>query len=157
MENSVENEMLEVYLKNGARKAYMIDVDQIPFDEDLHAYCNSNQCGSYGKNYGCPPFVGDTKELIAEAITYQKALVYQTIGKLADSLDIEGMKDAMIKHNEVADRIGEELSFDPDEHLDLRAGPWVACKECAAINNEPCRYPEKKEFRWKPIVSMFHR
>lgn len=139
-----EKEMINVCIENGVHKACMIDVDKIPFDEGLRAYCDANQCGCLGINYGCPPFVGDTKEVITKAKSFKKALVYQTIGKLTDSLDIEGMKDSMIRHSEVADRIGEELAIDPEKHLDLRAGPCVACKECAAINNETCKYPEKR-------------
>ena len=139
-----DKEMLDACLKNGAFKAYIVDVKNIPFDESLRSYCEANQCDCYGKNYGCPPFVGETKHVIAEAKSYNRALVYQTVGSLTDSYDFEGMKNAMLKHSEIANKIGEEIALDIGKHLDLRAGPCVACDECAALTNEPCRYPDKK-------------
>lgn len=136
--------LLDECLKNGAYKAYLIDVDSIPFDEKLRAYCEVNQCGFIGKNYACPPYVGEAKDLIAEAKRYKMALVYQTIGKLTDSHDFEGMEEAHRIHGEVANRISKEIALSFNKQLDLRAGPCKVCEQCSVVDNEPCRYPEKK-------------
>jgi len=139
-----EKEMVNVCLKNGAYKASMIDIDNIPFDEKLRVNCEMNQCGCFGNNYACPPHVGETKDVIAEAKSYKRALVYQTVGSLTDSFDIEGMEEAHKTHNEVSNRIAKSIAFDFEKCLDLRAGPCKVCKECSVIDNEPCRFPEKK-------------
>ena len=44
---------------------------------------------------------GDIDALMNEAQSYQKALVYQTVGKLEDSYDFEGMMEAARLHNEL--------------------------------------------------------
>lgn len=137
-------ELLEVCLKNGAHKVKLIDTSDIQFDDSLRNYCIANQCQQYGTNYGCPPFVGETEEVIAEAKSYKKALVFQSVWKLTDSYDIDGMKEAMRNHTNIANNISDEIAAELEKHLDLRAGPCVACEECSAINNDPCRYPEKR-------------
>jgi predicted metal-binding protein len=93
----------------GAYKASMIDVNEISFDESLRSYCEVNYCGSYGKNYACPPNIGDAKEVIAKAKSYRKALVFQTVTEIEDSYDFEGMKEAAKRHSKVASLIDTEL------------------------------------------------
>jgi predicted metal-binding protein len=138
MENIVEN--CKDY---GINKAYIIDVDKIPFDENLRNYCTANYCGSYGKNYACPPYVGDVKEVIAKAKSYNKALIFQTVSKVEDSYDFEGMAEAAEKHSKVAQRIDEELKKEYDGYLQLTAGGCNLCPVCAQVENKPCRMPEK--------------
>ena len=78
----------------GAYKAALLDVSLIHFDRKFRELCESNACGNYGACWTCPPDAGDIDTLIARAKTYQKALVYQTVGRLEDSFDIEGMLEA---------------------------------------------------------------
>lgn len=139
-----ENNIITICLKNGAHKASIIDVEDIPFDESLRKYCEDNKCGYFGKNYGCPPHAGETSEVIAEAKQYKKALVIQTISSIQDLSDYAGMKEAHNIHNAVSDRIKDEIALHTGDHLDLRAGACTVCEECTVINNEPCKYPEKK-------------
>ena len=80
-------DLLDVCINCGANNANVLDVAQIPFDESLRNYCEMNYCGSYGHNYACPPHVGNTTELIKEAKSYQRALVYQTVSNISDSFD----------------------------------------------------------------------
>jgi len=127
----------------GASKATLIDVDQIPFDEKLRSYCKANYCGKYGKNYACPPSIGDVESVIAEAKAYKKALVFQTISQIKDSFDLEGMEEAARRHSLVADRINEDLQKDYDDYLKLTAGSCAICPVCAQVENQPCRFPDK--------------
>ncbi|WP_430937222.1 DUF2284 domain-containing protein [Saccharicrinis sp. 156] len=139
-----EKELIDICLKHGAFKAHMISVDNISFDERLRDYCEVNQCGYYGKNHACPPHVGGTKDVIEEAKSYNKALVYQTIGNLTDSFDYDGMKNSIKRHSEVSDKIDKKVTLYFEKHLDLRAGPCKICEECSVIDNDPCKYPDKK-------------
>lgn len=81
----------------GAFKASVINVDEIQFDENLRSYCEANSCGSYGKNYACPPSVGDVNTVIAKAKSYKKALIFQTVSQIEDSYDFEGMTEAALQ------------------------------------------------------------
>lgn len=89
----------------GAYKAALLDVSLIHFDRKFRELCQSNACGNYGACWTCPPDAGDIDTLIARAKTYQKALVYQTVGRLEDSFDIEGMLEAGKLHNDLAQAI----------------------------------------------------
>lgn len=82
-----------------AFKAAIIPSCELSFDLAFRKMCESNACGNYGQCWMCPPDAGDSSELIAEAKTFNHILVYQTIGKLEDSYDFEGMMEAADKHN----------------------------------------------------------
>ena len=53
-----DQEMLDKCLELVAADARIVDAGIIPFDKELRAYCTANACGSYGRNYACPPHVG---------------------------------------------------------------------------------------------------
>lgn len=127
----------------GAYKASMIDIDEITFDENLRSYCEVNYCGSYGKNYACPPSIGDVKEVIAKAKSYKSALVFQTVTEIEDSYDFEGMQKAALRHSKVADFINAELKKQYSDYLQLTAGGCTVCPVCSAVENKPCRFPDK--------------
>ena len=78
----------------GAYKAGVVDLQDVRFDRAFRAMCETNACGNYGKCWMCPPDAGDIDALMNEAKSYQKALVYQTVGTLEDSYDFEGMMEA---------------------------------------------------------------
>ena len=132
-------------LENGAYKAAVIPVEEIPFRPELRAACEANACGAYGKNWMCPPLVGEIGALIERAKSYRYALVFQTVGQLEDSFDFEGMTAAGAAHNEVEARITVQVEplLRPQGWLVLSAGGCPVCSECAAVQNEPCRFPER--------------
>lgn len=127
----------------GAHKAYVIGVEKIDFDKGLRAYCEANYCGSYGKNYACPPAVGGVDEVIRKAEAYSDALVFQTVGSLEDSYDYEGMEEAKAVHEKLAEQIRRMVGQEHPAHLFLTAGGCPVCEKCAALEDKPCRFPEK--------------
>ena len=58
--NDLVNEALEL----NATHAAMVEVTKIPFNEDFRKLCEQNSCGSYNKNWMCPPAVGPISDLI---------------------------------------------------------------------------------------------
>jgi predicted metal-binding protein len=130
-------------IQYGAYKAFVIDVDKISFDEDLRSYCTMNYCGSFGKNYACPPDVGTVGEVIGKAMEYKKALVFQTIGQLEDSYDFEGMQEAADIHTKVSDRIDHDMKLQSADYLQLTVGGCTVCKVCAIADKQPCRFPDR--------------
>ena len=78
-----------------------------------------------------------------EAQSYQKALVYQTVGTLEDSYDFEGMMEAARLHNELSRALAKWFATLPfAKKLHLGAGGCHMCGVCAKRTNEPCRHPE---------------
>lgn len=109
----------------------------------FRAMCETNACGNYGKCWMCPPDAGDIDALMNEAKSYQKALVYQTVGTLEDSYDFEGMMEAARLHNELSRALAKWFATLPfAKKLHLGAGGCHMCGVCAKRTNEPCRHPE---------------
>lgn len=136
-----DSEMLEMCLSLGAADARLIDAGAIPFDKNLRSYCAANACGSYGRNYACPPNVGAPEELIAKARGYARALLFQTVTPIEDSFDIEGMARAAQRHSRVCDAIFAAITPGLGRHLLLTAGGCGKCAQCAQVTGEPCRFP----------------
>ena len=139
----LEKTLVDIAIRAGAANAVVIDAGKIPYRREFRAACEQNHCGKYGKCWMCPPDVGDIDEMITQAKEYNRALVYQSIGRLEDSFDIEGMQEAAKFHNSLALRLADELAPLLDNPLRLGAGACHVCETCAKRDNLPCIYPDK--------------
>lgn len=127
----------------GADRAAVIPADQIETDRVFRDMCAANACGVYGKCWMCPPDVGEIEELMAEVRRYDHALVYQLIGQLEDSFDVEGMAEAKQSLRRLSQSlrpvfVGEGI----DRVLHLSAGGCGICRPCTKIKGEPCAHPD---------------
>lgn len=139
-----KDELLDRVKQLGADDAGIIEVRRIAFSREFRNACEQNYCGFYGKCWMCPPHVGDIDEMIAKAKGYDYALVYQSIGELEDSYDIEGMEDAAMQHNKLSLQLDDELMpILGTETLRLGAGACQVCEKCTKLDNLPCRFPQK--------------
>lgn len=128
----------------GASAAATVPVCAITFDASLRTACKQNLCGHYGKNWMCPPHVGDINLLIERARGYTHGLVFQSIGTYEDSFDFEGMQAAGHAHNVLTRRIGKAILPQLSAPgLLLGAGGCSVCPECAIRENLPCRLPDE--------------
>lgn len=137
------DELVQIGRSCGADKAATVDVAVIPFRPEFRAMCEMNTCGKYGRCWMCPPDVGPIGPMIEQAQRYQKAFVFQTIGALEDSFDIEGMEAAAKQHNRVAQAVAERTLPLLGDALVMGAGNCQVCATCARADEEPCRYPDK--------------
>ena len=133
----------EEILRLGAKAVAVISVENISFDTAFRDMCASNACGNYGKNYMCPPDVGEIDGLIREAKTYSHAIVYQSIGLLEDSYDFEGMMGAGQFHNDLVQNVRALFGKYGQKALHLGAGGCRLCPVCGKKTGEPCRFPHK--------------
>ena len=145
--NSVRNMLSEVLLQTaldcGAVKAACITGAQVVYSESFRDICRGNQCGCYGKCWMCPPDIGEIGDLIVQAKTYSRGVLYQTIGTLEDSFDIEGMMAAGHYHAQVSSRIQTALpGLLQKPFLHLGSGGCHLCETCARCSGEPCRHPD---------------
>jgi len=127
-------------LELGATKAEQILVEQLVFQPELRDYCEQNACGRYGKNYTCPPFIGEAEALIAKVRGFRTAVVFQNICALEDSFDFEGMMEAQRKHNEMTRAVARRVYAERGREaaLVLAAGGCTLCERCGALNGTPC-------------------
>jgi len=128
----------------GVDNAEIVSVKQIVCDPVFRQQCASNACGMYGKCWMCPPDVGEITQLIEQVYKYQKAVLYQSIFKLEDSFDFEGMQAGGYRHFErsrTIDALLREAGF--KDFLHLGKGGCGVCTTCAKVEGKPCRFPEK--------------
>ncbi|MCL1858592.1 MAG: DUF2284 domain-containing protein [Oscillospiraceae bacterium] len=133
-------------IKNlGVSASTVFPVSEIKFDNIFRDMCKDNLCGSYGKNYKCPPAVGEPEALKAEVLAYDAVILIQTIYPLEDSYDFEGMEDGRKIHceniNKTREYIINNISF--EKMLILGAGGCDICPKCGIVENIPCRFPDK--------------
>ncbi len=144
MDKTREQTILSCCEELGAQCAALIPMEEMPFDPHLRAACEANYCGSYGKNWACPPGVGAIDEVIARAKEYRCALVFQTVGKLEDSFDFEGMTAAAQRHSALAQEIRKKAgAWIEGPVLLLTAGGCDVCERCAKLEEQPCRFPDR--------------
>ena len=130
--------------KRGVYAAAFIATEKIPFDPELRKSCTPKRCQSFGKNWGCPPDVGEINMLIAKAKSYDSALVYETVYQLEDSFDYEGMLEGGVRHKQITNDISELVKNElGGAVLQLSAGGCTVCETCSKLENQPCRFPEK--------------
>lgn len=128
----------------GATHAHTINVSEISFYPELREACKQNHCGNYGRNWTCPPNIGEIHQLISKLKTYQKAIVFQTITEIEDSYDFEGMMLAGQKHHSVIKSIQDILlTAQSTNTLILGAGGCPLCPTCALVDQKPCRHPSR--------------
>lgn len=120
-----------------------IKVSEIKFEPSLLELCKQNQCGNYGKCHTCPPLIGEVDNLIEKARSFDKIIVFQKIYQLEDSFDIEGMNEGSKNFNILTRKVKDLLEKLPYKTLLLGAGGCRVCKRCSAIDNMPCRFPNK--------------
>lgn len=137
--------LLKKAIECGAFNASIVLVSEIETDTYFRGLCKANYCGNYGRNWMCPPFIGEIDELIEKLKEFRYALVYQTVGVLEDSYDFEGMMAAQEKHDELALKLRKVTSdiLNDTRLLHLGAGGCRVCEVCAKRSDEPCRHPDR--------------
>lgn len=129
----------------GVSRSALVKTEDISFNESFRAQCEQNVCGSYNKNWMCPPAVGPFPELKAKAMGYKRGLVFQSVYQLEDSFDFEGMMESTAQHARIArqviDYIREKDVF--KEFLLLGIGACTYCEHCSFLDGQECRVPEE--------------
>ena len=135
--------ILKAILGNGAAKAQLIPQSKIVTDKAFWDICAANGCGSFGKYWTCPPAIGEADALIRELKGYTHGVLYQTIGEIEESFDIEGMGEAGKAHKAVSRKVHTALQelFGTERFLHLSNGGCDLCAKCTKPEGKPCRFP----------------
>jgi len=117
--------LIEKSIEIGARKAELIDTDQIVFDPRSYLKCRFG-CDRWGKFWTCPPHLDLSPEMFMDAFSrYKKAIIIKTADpKVGQEVAVRIEKEAMLSH-------GSEFAF--------AMALCVQCEECAYP--EPCLHP----------------
>ena len=138
-----DDKKIEEILTEGNAPHAVVKVGEIRFDPSFRTLCETNSCGYYGACWTCPPDAGTIEELMQKAGSYQNALVFQTVSKLEDSFDIEGMHEASLRHNKLVQRVRDAAKKEHPDGFVLGAGACGVCAVCSKREKKPCRFPER--------------
>ena len=137
-------QILKKALELGAFKAGVVKASEVKTDAYFRKMCADNMCGNYGKSYTCPPDIGPIEELMEKVKTFDRMIVYQTVGELEDSYDFEGMMEAGERHNKLVQKLWDYTdSLGNAEALHLGAGGCRLCSVCGKKTGDPCRFPAR--------------
>lgn len=139
------NQLVEKAKDSGAAAAGAVNTSDIKFSREFRTLCEQNSCGKYGTNWMCPPAVESFDQVKAKVLKFSKGVVFQTVYKLKDSFDFEGMVKAAQIHDHVFRDIQEYIQSQmaPADVLALNAGDCKVCEKCTWPDGEECRFPDK--------------
>ncbi|MDE6879786.1 MAG: ASKHA domain-containing protein [Oscillospiraceae bacterium] len=141
---TLEEQLVRLALSCGAADAAAVSSEQIKTDPMFRDICRGNGCGNYSACWMCPPDIGDIAALIGEVRRFPKGVLYQTVSRIADSFDFEGMMAAGAAHAQMSVRLNERLgSLLPPGFLHLTCGGCRLCQRCARRDGAPCRHPKQ--------------
>lgn len=137
----MDKKLIDLAISCGADGAAYLPGSALVTDPVFRRICEGNACGKFGRCYMCPPDIGDVEDLMEQVHWYPHAVLYQTVGKLEDSFDFEGMMAAGYAHNICSQRIRKQLEGQLPGHLHLTGGGCHLCMRCAKEDGLPCRHP----------------
>jgi predicted metal-binding protein len=127
-------------LAAGFDAAGALDCSTIFLRQEVRDACEINKCGRYGKSWSCPPGCGSLDECAARIRRYEKGLIVQTVGKLEDEFDGEGMMEAARCHAQSFRVFSGELRKIYPGLLPIGVESCSVCEICS-FPDAPCRDP----------------
>lgn len=126
----------------GFTYAAPLAMDSLEFREEVRSMCSADRCKSYGKSWSCPPAVGSIERAKERAGAYQRGIIVQTAGQLADSFDMAGTAALMKRHTKAFDTLVRQIRRFYPECLPMGAGTCRLCRACT-YPDRPCRHPDR--------------
>lgn len=114
---------------------------------EVRDMCAADKCQHYDKNWSCPPACGTIEDYEEEMHAFDQGRIIQTVVELEDSMDWEGIYEAMEIHQDRVHKLANELSEFKESYMLLAAGACTLCPECT-FPDEPCTLPDRR------LVSM---
>ena len=138
-----DDKILEMIRSLEPNQADFFDFDILTFTDEIRDMCKRNSCGRYGRAWNCPPGCGEIEDLEAECRKYSKAILFNTVGQLEDSLDWEGMMaQGKVLSKYLVDIDDNLIEMGLSDYKIMGSASCSACDECT-YPDAPCRNPEK--------------
>ena len=126
----------------GFQEARHFDPAGLTFLPAVRDMCAENRCGSYGKNWSCPPGCGSLEESVQKAAAFDHGVLVQTVATLEDEFDYETMESAAEEHRANFTRFCDLLAREGFPIFPMGIGACTRCESCT-YPDAPCRFPEK--------------
>ena len=107
----------------GFSDAAIMNTKDLVFKPEYRVFCEENRCGNYDLNPACPPESGTVEEMKAHALSYEKALVLQTMQE--DMHDSAQYKKDKLLQNKLTEELAENMKAEgKTDILIMSAGPY---------------------------------
>lgn len=136
-------DILTLARENGFSHIGFADMSALEPLEEVRKMCSADRCGKWNANWSCPPACGSIEYAKRRIAQYNKCLIVQTTGELADEFDYEGMQITAKAHKRAFLNFVRQARMLHPDCLPLTAGSCTICKKCT-YPNKPCRYPAKR-------------
>lgn len=142
-----EEDIISLAEKAGFAKAALMNTKDLAFEHEFRKFCEQNDCGNFGNNYGCPPFCGTPQEMEDRVMQYSKAVVFQSRTPVNNIFDDGETKQIKKMHTRMTLGAVEELKRQGlDENgMFVMCGPCNICESCHMPEHKPC-VQEKNRF-----------
>ena len=91
-------DILTLARENGFSHIGFADMSALEPLEEVRKMCSADRCGQWNTNWSCPPACGSIEHAKRRIAQYNKCLLVQTSGELADEFDYDGMQSTAKKH-----------------------------------------------------------
>ena len=149
------DDLTRMALDTGFDAAQKLDCSTIALYPDVRAACELNRCGRYGKSWSCPPGCGSLQECEDRLRKYSSGLMVQTVRKLEDEFDSDGMLETARRHERNFRTLSERLWADYPEMLPMGTGSCSYC-DCCTYPDAPCRNPHGAAIPMEAYGMMVH-
>jgi predicted metal-binding protein len=113
-------------------------------EQRIRAYCIENRCGSYDANHMCPPRVGSLEEVTARLHGFPEGVLLQYSRRIDVANDREGVIRTKLEFHRLILRLERRLKKrGVNQVWGLIGGDCELCLTCTAVEDNPCRHPEK--------------
>lgn len=137
------NKIKEYSEKLGIDVCVEIDLALLFPEERVRAYCEENKCGSYGRNYMCPPNAGSLDEIRERLKKYGDGYLLQYSQEMNLKKDWKNLIKSKDDFHEKILKLEDYLKKEGiDDVWGLIGGNCGLCDTCAIQKDKPCRHPD---------------
>ena len=139
----MNRELLEEKLADLPLYIYdFIDPKELEFSERIRWICE-HECPMYGKSWACPPGVGSVAACRGKCMGFENCLMISTIVEVEDITNIDETLATRPEHEAVTNQVAEIMRQLGTEPYVLSTEACAICQNCAILDGQPCRFPEK--------------
>lgn len=91
--------------------------------------CAADKCRAYGRSWACPPACGSLEVCEKRLASYTDGILVQTVGRLSDEFDLEGIAAAQKLHSLRFDTLTRQFRRLSPDCLPLCGG--ISAREAA--------------------------
>lgn len=137
----LKEKLTAIFEQVGFDEYQEILTSDIIFSQDVFDQCAKNTCGNFGKNHACPPRAGNEEARKSRVLKYKKGYM---LCKIVSLRSRQEMEDSMKLVSDTTKELRKAVAA--EDVLIMGAGPCTVCTQCTALEEKPCRFPEKTQY-----------